>query len=135
MGWKLLLRRGLFVLFLVPLMAFLAATVVGISGVAEGQGLAGPAVVLGWAIVAAIGSLGGGIFLVRRIPPDKLDRINGMLALILGVSAMILGYRFLNNKHKPSLVPHDPPPVTKPMSFRTGDAAVGPVQVTAPSGY
>lgn len=116
MSWSHHLRRGLFVLLLAPVVSVLTAMVVSATGVGKDQGLAGPATALVWAAFAALIAFVAGIFLARRIAPDRLVRINVGLAVLALLVALYVGFRISRQASPPS--PADPPRATRSMSWR-----------------
>ena len=116
MAWSDHLRRGIFVLLLTPVVSVLTAFAVSAAGVADDQGMAGPATVLVWAAMAALIAFVGGFFLARQIPSARLVQLNLLLAILAGILAVYVGFRL--SRQASSTPPADPPPVTRPMSFQ-----------------
>ena len=93
MAWSDHLRRGIFVLLLTPVVSVLTAFAVSAAGVADDQGMAGPATVLVWAAMAALIAFVGGFFLARQIPSARLVQLNLLLAILAGILAVYVGFR------------------------------------------
>ena len=106
MAWSDHLRRGIFVLLLTPVVSVLTAFAVSAAGVADDQGMAGPATVLVWAAMAALIAFVGGFFLARQIPSARLVQLNLLLAILAGILAVYVGFRL--SRQASSTPPADP---------------------------
>ena len=93
---KLLTPTALLFYLLVLLVFFFAGTYFSaIAGLAIGQGLAGPAIVLGYGVIAAALALLASFFLVAYLRNEMVVRLNKGLGIILFIFIIITGYRIL----------------------------------------
>lgn len=81
------LGRILFVVLALPVTAFLGMAFAGLTGAADGQGLAGGAIVLGYGVIFAAIGLILSVVIVRQISVSNLRIANiGLLIAIIGIA-------------------------------------------------
>lgn len=96
---KLLTPTALLFYLLVLLVFFFAGTYFSaIFGVVKGQGLAGPAIVLGYGVITAALALLASFFLVAFLRKKILVRLNKGLGVILFIFTIITGYRIITKE-------------------------------------
>ena len=90
-----LTKPAAFLLYFLSLVVFLLAgfTFAAVTNVAEGQGLAGGAIVFNYGVLFAIIGLIGALFFVFYVKHEKIIIANRMLAVILAIAICILVYK------------------------------------------
>ncbi|NJB69713.1 uncharacterized protein YneF (UPF0154 family) [Saonia flava] len=89
--------------------------ITGISGVADGQGLAGSATILFYGIVIGFAALVASFFAGHYLAQKLIVKMNKVLLLVLAIAFGIFTYRFLTMEKQDSNNPVEPSPVTKTM--------------------
>jgi hypothetical protein len=94
-----LFKPAAFLLYLLSMLVFLPSGMAfaAVSGVAEGQGLAGGAIVLWYGILFALAALIGALFLAWYGSPNLIRRVNMVLASLLAAIAAVLAYRIMTS--------------------------------------
>ena len=90
----------LFYLFPFVLFFFIGCSVAGMSGVADNQGLAAGAIVIGYGILAGVFSLVPALFVASKTNSKQLIRINFIFAFSIICLVIIFQYRSTNQKNK-----------------------------------
>jgi hypothetical protein len=86
----------LFYFFMVLVFFFAGVYFAGLTGAAEGQGLAGGAIILGYGVIAAFFALLFSVFMAYSVQRDHIVRINKILGIIFLIFIAITTYRIFS---------------------------------------
>jgi len=85
----------LFYFFMIVVFFFAGVYYAGITGAAEGQGLAGGAIVLGYGVIAAFIALLVSIIMAYSVQRDLIVQANKILGIIILIFIIITAYRII----------------------------------------
>ncbi|MCF8365516.1 MAG: hypothetical protein K9H16_07035 [Bacteroidales bacterium] len=107
--------------YMLAVLVFLLAgmTYAGISGAADGQGLAGGAILIFYGIVFALGALIASLFVVFYFSKTVIVTANRILLIILLIAIGIISYRILVKERQSSNIEEHQPKTGAELNFST----------------
>ncbi len=93
---KKLIKPACLLLYLLSLLVFflLGASAAGLAGAAEGQGLAGAAIVIGYGIMAGLAALVAALFVAYYATRRAILLANRVLGVVFLVLVVVFTYRY-----------------------------------------
>lgn len=128
---KNMIKPYSFLLYLLSFLLFIVAgtAISGWVGAADGQGLAGGAIVLFYGIITGLAALVAALFIARYAPRKVIIWLNVIFAVALGLLFVFFSMRY-KEKHKSDPPPHEPremkptAPVAEPTGFNSGSTSI-----------
>jgi phosphoglycerol transferase MdoB-like AlkP superfamily enzyme len=113
---KKLFRPAALLFYLLTILVFfvLGMLLAGLSGVAEGQGLAGGAIVFFYGIVSAFLAFIVSLFIAFKAKHKTVVVLNKILAILLFVFAVYITFRVLTQESKETPIEGYPSKTTEP---------------------
>ncbi len=117
-----------FYLLIIILFFVIGAVLARVSGVAENQGLAGGAIILGYGLMAALGGIVLAFIVISRANIEKIKKANWIILLLVCAILAFLNFRYNIKEEVPedSMPSKQPKTVTSPSANLTSSLTIQP---------